>query len=106
VIKSGEKYLITTDRWFVAPDGEQYSSAWGTCHMKTTEDLFGFTPQAPSTNWFLVVGKEGSEMIIAGCQIHYAVRCEDEPDDRYKFQRYEQKDTNLEISASRIYLAE
>jgi hypothetical protein len=35
------KYLITTDNWFVAPDGS-----------------------------------EENHIIIAGCQIHYAVKCD------------------------------
>lgn len=37
--------------------------------------MFNFTPIRPSTNWFVKCGN----MIIAGCQIHYAIKCKDQP---------------------------
>lgn len=78
MITQGEKYLVTADNWFVAPDGEEYRSVWGVCHIKTTEQILGY-PQRPSTNWFLVVGEGQNEVIIAGCQIHYVVKSADRP---------------------------
>lgn len=72
-IKQGEYYLVTTDGWFIAPDGQQYRSVWGKCHIKTTEEILGFTPQRPSTNWFLCVGNA----ILAGCQVHYIIKCDE-----------------------------
>lgn len=106
MIVNGAKYLITTDHWFYAPDGESYRSVWGTCVLYKAEDVFGFIPARPSTNWFLRVGTEDSHLIIAGCQIHYAMRCESAPDSRFKGQRYTDKDTGVEYTADKIYAIE
>jgi len=32
-----------------------------------------------STNWYAKVGSDRNHVIVAGCQIHYAARCEDKP---------------------------
>lgn len=72
------KYLINTDEWFVAPDGKSYKAAWG--NVEIVEDTFlGLKTNRNSTNWFAKVGSEDKHVIIAGCQIHYAVRCEERP---------------------------
>jgi hypothetical protein len=72
------KYLITTDSWFYAPDGKQYKAAWG--DVQIVEDTFlGLKTNRNSTNWFAKVGSEQNHIVIAGCQIHYAVRCEEKP---------------------------
>ena len=43
--ESGKKYLITTDKWFIAPDGSEYKSAYGTLvAIKSDEDLGIKTP--------------------------------------------------------------
>lgn len=81
ILKQGENYLVTTDGWFIAPDGEQYRSVWGKCNIKTTEEIFGFTPSRPSTNWFLCVGNA----IIAGCHIHYIIKCDNQPNCEEEF---------------------
>lgn len=73
------KYLITTDAWFYAPDGKQYRAAWG--DVEIIEDTFlGLKTNRNSSNWFAKVGNEKKHIIIAGCQIHYAIRCEEKPD--------------------------
>lgn len=73
-IEIGEKALVTTDSWFLAPDGRQYRAAFGTVHgCKTAEDTLGIKPNGRSTNWFLEIGC----LTIAGCQIHYAIRTDD-----------------------------
>ncbi len=97
-IEQGEYYLVTTDGWFVAPDGEQYRSVWGKCYIKTTEEVFGFTPQRPSTNWFLCVGK----VIIAGCHIHYLIKSDARPALESNF--YQDFETKNNIG--RIYISE
>jgi len=71
LIKRGEKYLITTDGWFVAPDGERYSAVFGTVvSVHSDEETLGVKTNRGSTNWYVEIGK----MLIAGCQIHYAIR--------------------------------
>jgi hypothetical protein len=106
MITNGQKYIITTNDWFIAPDGDSYKSAWGTCEVKCIKEVFGFDPIRPSTNWYLQVGKEGTEAIIAGCQIHYAIRCENPPEDKYIGQSYIEKETGKYLNSSRIYYAE
>ena len=72
------KYLITTDGWLIAPDGKQYRSVWG--EVVILEDSFlGIKTNAKATNWYAKVGSDDNHVIIAGCQIHYAVRCESKP---------------------------
>lgn len=72
------KYLITTDAWFYAPDGKQYKAVWG--DVQIVEDTFlGLKTNRNSTNWFAKVGNEQNHIIIAGCQIHYAVKCDEKP---------------------------
>lgn len=72
------KYLITTDSWFYAPDGLKYRSAWG--NVEILEDsVLGVKTNRNSSNWFAFVGSKEKGILIAGCQIHYAVRCADKP---------------------------
>jgi hypothetical protein len=71
-------YLITTDAWFTAPDGKSYRAAWG--KIEILEDKFlGIKTNRNSTNWFAKLGSEKNHIIIAGCQIHYAIKCDDTP---------------------------
>jgi len=72
------KYLITTDNWFYAPNGKTYKAAWG--DVTILEDTFlGLKTNKNATNWYAKVGPESNHIIIAGCQIHYVVKCENEP---------------------------
>ena len=72
------KYLITTDAWFIAPDGHSYKAAWG--EVEIVEDKFlGISTNRNSSNWYAKVGTEDNHIIIAGCQIHYACKCEKRP---------------------------
>jgi hypothetical protein len=73
------KYLITTDRWFIAPDGVQYRAVWGEVKVLEDKNTLGISTNMRSTNWYVAVGSEENHVIIAGCQIHYAVKCEKMP---------------------------
>lgn len=72
------KYLITTDSWFYAPDGKHYRSVWGEVKI-VTDEILGIKTNARSSNWFAKIGTEDNHVIVAGCQIHYAVKSEKEP---------------------------
>jgi len=73
------KYLITTDNWFFGPDGFQYRAVWG--EVNIIEDSFlGIKTNIRSSNWFAKVGTEENHVIVAGCQIHYAVKTDKEPE--------------------------
>lgn len=72
------KYLITTDAWFLAPDGKYYRAVWG--ETEIVEDQFlGLKTNRNSSNWFAKIGSENNHVIVAGCQIHYAIKCENKP---------------------------
>lgn len=99
------KYLITTDSWFIAPDGKQYRAVWG--DVRILEDAFlGLKTNRNSSNWFAMVGTESNHVIIAGCQIHYAVMCETKPEDGL-VKDYSIKDTEIGYyeRPSAIYIA-
>lgn len=69
----GQKVLITTDNWFIAPDGSSYKAVYGELiAVQTDYDALGIKTNAKSTNWYAQVGR----MLLAGCQIHYAVNCD------------------------------
>jgi len=79
MIKNGEKYLVTSDSWFYGTDGNQYKSAYGICKIVEFKEAFGFVPQRPSTNWLMQIGEGENQVIIAGCQIHQLVKCDNKP---------------------------
>ena len=72
------KHLITTDSWFYAPDGKQYKAVWGEVTI-VSDEILGIRTNTRSSNWFAKVGSEENHLIVAGCQIHYACRCEEMP---------------------------
>lgn len=68
----GSTVLITCDNWFFAPDGQSYRAVWGTVKaVRTDNEVLGLKTNARSTNWYVEIGN----MILAGCQIHYALEC-------------------------------
>lgn len=75
-IAIGDKVLVTTDAWFFGPDGRQYKSIWGTVKsLATDEQSLGIKTNMRSTNWYMIVG----DVLIAGCQVHYVVKCKNPP---------------------------
>ena len=72
------KYLITTDEWFYAPDGLRYKSVWG-CVKIMDDSILGIKTNRLSTNWYVFVGSNEKGMLVAGCRIHYAVKCDQAP---------------------------
>ena len=103
MLQNDKYYLITTTEWFLAPDGEQYRAVWGKCKLLTTEDIFSFKPSRPSTNWFANVGNDDKSMIVAGCQIHYAIRCDERPLEKLPKIG---KETNQKEVDNKIYFTE
>ena len=69
------KYLITTDAWFYGADGKQYKSVWGEVEI-VSDAVLGIKTNVRSSNWFAKIGTENNHIVVAGCQIHYAVKCE------------------------------
>ncbi len=100
------KYLITTDSWFVAPDGKEYKAVWG--NVEILEDKFlGVATNRNSSNWFAKVGSEENHIIVAGCQIHYAAKSENKPNaNRVDSWTTDTNGINEFKAPSRIYIAE
>lgn len=73
------KYLITTDNWFYAPDGVCYKAVWGEVIVLQDDKTLGIKTNIRSTNWYVKVGTDENHVIIAGCQIHYAVKTDIQP---------------------------
>lgn len=102
-----EKYLITTDNWFYAPDGKQYNAVWGEVSILDDNMTLGIKTNARSTNWYAKIGPDDNHVIVAGCQIHYAVRCDSKPNtaniEDYSIESGQVKEYTR---PSRIYIAE
>jgi len=73
------KWLINTDNWFIAPDGRQYRAVWGSVKILNDNEVFGIKTNRGSSNWFALVGNGKNQMIVAGCQIHYATKSDERP---------------------------
>ena len=66
-------YLITTDGSFFAPDGKIYDAVFGSVVI-LGDDALGVKTNRNATNWYAMVGTDENHVIVAGCQIHYAVK--------------------------------
>lgn len=98
----GKNVLITTQGWFMAPNGLQYKAIWGRLNsVMKDEHAFGFCVNRANTNWFVSIGK----FFIAGCQVLYCCECDRPNTDRVldysnsgeKFYEYE-RPTQIYIS--------
>lgn len=69
-------YLITTNEFFIGPNGESYRSVFGNVEVLTDDTIMGIKTNARSANWYAKVGTEENHIIIAGCQIHYCIKCD------------------------------
>jgi len=100
------KYLVTTDAWFYAPNGLRYKSAWG--EVKVLDDTtIGIKTNRNSTNWYVFIGSEEKGIIVAGCQMHYAVKCEEKPNENSVTDTsYDPSGIKVFQRPSEIYIAE
>lgn len=100
----GKKFLITCDNWFYAPDGHQYRAVFGTVNaVMSDQETLGITTNRHSTNWYLSVGN----VLIAGCQIHYALRTDSVSLDGAKMElEHKGKIVQQDQPRPRVYIAE
>ena len=102
--KLNKKYLITTDGWFSAPDGESYKAVFGTIYgIYDDKETLGIPTNRHSANWYVSIGN----MLIAGCQIHYCIQTDQvskEPPIREI--EHEGKLLAPKAPVSRIYIAD
>lgn len=100
----GDNLLITTDNWFFAPDGDQYRAVHGELKgVFTSEETLGVKTNAKSTNWYVNIGN----MIVAGCQIHYAIKTDKANTEYHLEEKYNETEKKYELlkQRSRIYNA-
>ncbi len=100
------KYLITTDAWFVAPDGKTYNSVWGEVRV-FGDEILGIKTNRNASNWYAQIGSDDNHIIVAGCQIHYAVKCENKPNTK-KIKDWQVDATNYHeyTRPTKIYIAD
>jgi|SRR5690625_1629806 len=100
------KYLITTDNWFYAPDGKKYRAVWGDVSL-VNDDALGIKTNRNSSNWYAYIGGEDKGVVVAGCQIHYAVKSNEKPNTgKVDEVHYDGSNSNLVSRESEIYIAE
>jgi hypothetical protein len=100
------KYIVTTDNWFYAPDGNSYKAVWG--EVTILEDTFlGIKTNRNASNWYAKVGSEDNHVVVAGCQIHYAVKCDTQPNTQsYRHElTHELEVKSVVADTPRIYIA-
>ena len=101
------KYLVSCNEWFYAPDGKQYIAVWGEVIILDDNSTLGIKSNRNSTNWFAKVGSEDKHVIIAGCQIHYAVKCIIKPNiDDVEDWNIEAGNCIKTLRPTKIYIAE
>lgn len=99
----GKKVLINTDQWFCAPDGKQYKAVHGTVRaLKSDHEALGIKTNARSTNWYVEIG----DMLIAGCQIHYAIAAETADFGEVEHWQEHEGECRRYMAPSRIYNAD
>lgn len=90
-----------------APDGGQYNAVWGKImSVNSDEETLGIRTNDRSSNWYLVVGTKKNHVIIAGCRIHYATRCEKRPKTEAPYMIEYNGDINYKTVSSKIYHTE
>lgn len=86
-----------------APDGQNYKAVYGTVKgIYSDVDTLGIKTNAKSTNWYLIIGN----MIIAGCQIEYAVQTDACCAEPYRKEVDYERQTNVKHCMTRIYFAD
>lgn len=100
------KYIVTTDSWFYAPDGNSYKAVWGDVEI-FEDSILGIKTNKNASNWYAKVGSEDNYVIVAGCQIHYAVKCETEPNNQtYRHELIHELEVKSVVAKTpRIYIA-
>ena len=98
-LQVGKKFLITTDQWFLAPDGEQYKAVFGTVKaINTDEETLVLIP-----NGYITIG----DITIDCCQLHYVIRANNcNEGSPYRHIEHEGKLFNRLESRSNIYFAD
>lgn len=72
----GKNVLVTTEDWFIAPDGKDYKAVYGVLKgVHEAGKTLGFIPNRSHANWFLEVGN----VTIMGCRVRYVVRTDERP---------------------------
>lgn len=90
------KYLISTDNYFICPDGKQYRAVFGSVEI-LSDSVLGIATNRNSSNWFIKVGNNDSHIIIAGCQIHYCTKCDSVDNSELVKDFYVGENGNVEI---------
>lgn len=103
MISVGDKVLVTVDNWFRAPDGRSYNAVFGIVKaISGDQETLGIRTNARATNWYATIGN----VLIAGCQIHYALKTDECNTDQIEDFREENGVVKTFIRPSYIYRAD
>lgn len=95
--------LVTTQGWFIAPDGKEYRSVYG--KLKAVHEAgktLGFIPNRSHANWFIEIGN----MIIMGCQVMYFIQTDKvNLDKATHWTASDEKGIKEDLAPSKIYNA-
>ena len=100
----GARYLITTDDWFYAPDGQSYKAVYGTIKEQRIHGsrCVGFGANPSSAGLYVNIGR----MTIFNDSIKYAIRA----DECSRLEHSREVDFENTVTlckvASRIYFAD
>lgn len=97
-------YLVTSNKWFVTPDGTEKRAVWGEVEIVKYKD-YGITPAEGHAEYMLKVGTEENHVFIAGCHVHYLVKCK-RPIDESSFKIIEHNTGEMISRKNPIYIAE
>ena len=72
------------------------------------DNILGVKTNRNSVNWYAKVGSENNHIIIAGCQVNYACRCENKPNEEMAdtWNSDASSGTNISKRPCIIYIAE
>lgn len=103
VAQVGKNYLITTNDFFIAPDGNYYKGVFGEINgVFTDKDSLGIETNNRSTNWYVSIGN----MLVAGCQVFYVIKTDNVDFNNYTREiEYEGKIQSSTANQSHIYNA-
>ena len=71
------------------------------------DTVLGIKTNKGSSNWYAFVGSDEKGVLVAGCQIHYAVRCPNKPNsEAVSDYTYDNSGATAFERPSEIYIAE
>lgn len=99
----GKKVLATTSDYFIAPNGLQYRSVFGTLHSISEDlNLVGFKVNRSHTNYAFEIGNT----VIMGCRVMYIIQVNEVNTESVNEWTLNEGEIKFNDRPSNIYLAD